>query len=1699
MQGMKKQYWTGRVCAASRQILGKALLSSIAVLLAGVCAHAQYLAYVANSTDGTVSVIDTATNTVVATVPVGASPQSVAVAPDGAFAYVANFGSSPGTVSVINTTTNSVAATIQVGNAPDGVAIAPNGTFAYVSNIGDNTISVIDTFTNSVTATFSLPGGFCTAGAGVNPSCGIAFTQKGAYAYVAANANGQVAVINTATNTVTTTISNGAQNAGTVALSPDRSTAYVPLFYGYVSVINTATNTVTTDWSLNGGSGGISLDGLAVTPDNATVYIESEEQNRVLVVPSATGTVSASISVGGSPSGLAMTPDGAYVYVTNTNDGTVSVIQAATNTVVATVPVGNGPYGVAIATPRDYALLNGGNSFNGNQAINGEVSAANFLGNGSGLTNVNAATLGGVPAANYARLDIGNALNGNQTVNGSVTATTFYGDGSNLTNITAANANSALMAVLAGNSSMLGGQLPSYYATTGANTFTGTQTVSGGILALDNTNSGGTTGVITLGGSHFLHNTGNQNTFLGQDAGNFSLTGSGNSASGFGALSTLTSGGANTAAGTFALGSNTTGANNTAVGSQALGSSTTSTEDTAVGYEALGNSTGGQNTAVGAGALLLTTTGTENTALGDEAGWLGGNSNTTGSENTFLGFRSGPGTSTQLTNATAVGANAVVSSNNALVLGSINGQNGATSSVNVGIGTATPSQALDVVGNILIEGAGNGITFPDGSTQTTASSGSSSITGVTAGTGLTGGGTSGNVTLNLATNSCAAGNALTALPFACSPFAGLGANAFSGNQNVTGTVTATAFSGDGSALTDVNAATALTAGTANSAATAANALALGGQAPSYYATLGANTFTATQTINGGNLALPNTNSAGTAGVITLGGNPFLHDFGTFNTFIGDAAGNFSMTGQSNTGVGVSALQDNSTGINNTAMGFVALPRNTSGSNNTAEGYGALEFSTTGSNNTASGFWAGLTTNTDNANTTGSENTFVGSYSGPGVASSANLQNATAIGANAVVSASNALVLGSINGVNGAGSNVNVGIGTATPAYALDVEGGQINASGGLCIAGVCNTTWPVGGSVTSVATGAGLTGGPITGSGTISVATGGVTNAMLANPSLAVTAGSGLTGGGAVSLGGTTTLALATNTCAAGSALTALPAGACTPFAGLGANTFTATQTVGAGDLALPKTTSNASGVITLGGSPFIHNFGTDNAFVGQGAGNFTMTGGENTGIGLEALSGNTTGNGNAATGFAALGDNTTGGENTGSGDLALGLNTTGSNNTAVGFLAGVDLNGANANTTGSNNTFIGYESGPGVASSANLQNATAIGSYAVVSANNALVLGSISGVNGATASAKVGIGTPTPAYALDVEGGQVNASGGLCIAGTCRTAWGAGTGTVTSVGTGAGLTGGPITGSGTISVAPSGITNAMLANPSLTVTAGTGLTGGGSVALGGTTTLTLATHTCAAGSALTALPAGTCTTFAGLGANTFTATQTMPGLSVSGQGFFNNSGSIAPAVLGEGTTSVGVSGSSSSTAGVSGATTSTSTTTAAGLFDNAGTTNAGNILLGEYNSTTEFTVDAKGDVTGTGAAKFASYSVSGTAPTCTFSTGGGSGPACALDTGSTNSAGIIIAKTGTAPAATGTITLTFSAAFGADKPVCIYEAGDAGTGTWGPLAGIQDKTPSTASDVFTWTNFALGTIGVSESALSAGKTYYINYHCIAK
>ena len=124
----------------------------------GVPARAQSYAYVPTHKSNSVSVISTATNSVIAVVPVGIQPLQAAISPDGAFAYVTNSGwfYPNNDVSVISTATNTVVATIPVGRFPIGVAFTPNGAFAYVVNQNSNDVSVINTASRTVAATVAV-------------------------------------------------------------------------------------------------------------------------------------------------------------------------------------------------------------------------------------------------------------------------------------------------------------------------------------------------------------------------------------------------------------------------------------------------------------------------------------------------------------------------------------------------------------------------------------------------------------------------------------------------------------------------------------------------------------------------------------------------------------------------------------------------------------------------------------------------------------------------------------------------------------------------------------------------------------------------------------------------------------------------------------------------------------------------------------------------------------------------------------------------------------------------------------------------------------------------------------------------------------------------------------------------------------------------------------------------------------------------------------------------------------------------------------------------------------------------------------------------------------------------------------------------------------------------------------------------------
>jgi trimeric autotransporter adhesin len=172
-------------------------------------------------------------------------------------------------------------------------------------------------------------------------------------------------------------------------------------------------------------------------------------------------------------------------------------------------------------------------------------------------------------------------------------------------------------------------------------------------------------------------------------------------------------------------------------------------------------------------------------------------------------------------------------------------------------------------------------------------------------------------------------------------------------------------------------------------------------------------------------------------------------------------------------------------------------------------------------------------------------------------------------------------------------------------------------------------------------------------------------------------------------------------------------------------------------------------------------NTGGSNAFFGSNAGYFNTSGNDNSFFGPDAGKANTAGSDNAFFGYRAGYHNTAsqansffgagaGFDNTGRWNSFFGYgsgssNSAGESNAFFGFGAG------QSNTTESANTFVGAMSD----GAAGVTNAAALGAFAKVTQSDSIVLGSINGVNGATADAKVGIGTTNPDRQLVVEGEQ--------------------------------------------------------------------------------------------------------------------------------------------------------------------------------------------------------------------------------------------------------------------------------------------------------------------------------------------------------
>ena len=160
--------YRGVLCGAA--IAGLMLCPSVS--LSGPPA---YFGYVPNAGTNTVSVINTLTNVVVASIPVGVNPLAAALHPAGGPVFVANYGSN--SVSVIDAVFAVIVDTVQLQYPPYNLAVNPSGTQVWVISLDGRNVSVIDVATHVVLATVDL--GIAAPSEGDSGPRALAFSPSG--------------------------------------------------------------------------------------------------------------------------------------------------------------------------------------------------------------------------------------------------------------------------------------------------------------------------------------------------------------------------------------------------------------------------------------------------------------------------------------------------------------------------------------------------------------------------------------------------------------------------------------------------------------------------------------------------------------------------------------------------------------------------------------------------------------------------------------------------------------------------------------------------------------------------------------------------------------------------------------------------------------------------------------------------------------------------------------------------------------------------------------------------------------------------------------------------------------------------------------------------------------------------------------------------------------------------------------------------------------------------------------------------------------------------------------------------------------------------------------------------------------------------------------------------------------------------------
>jgi YVTN family beta-propeller protein len=287
---MRREIFLGVVCGA-------------AICASSVAARSETL-LVANQKDANLSLIDTASEKVIGTIPVeGITGHEVAVSPDGKTAYVPISGNAG------------------VGRAgTDG-----------------SMISVIDLGSRKVIQKIDF-------GHGVRPHCPI-YDRNSGKLYVTTELDKSVSIIDPKTLKIVGSVPTGQEQSHMLVLSKDGKRGYTAnVGPGTVSVLDMVGHKTLAVIPISGDT-----QRIAISRDGSMVFTADQKKPQLAVIDTATNKVKTWVPLPGKGYGTATTPDGRWLLVALRGSKSVAVVDLKTLKVEKTIDVGDGPSEILVS------------------------------------------------------------------------------------------------------------------------------------------------------------------------------------------------------------------------------------------------------------------------------------------------------------------------------------------------------------------------------------------------------------------------------------------------------------------------------------------------------------------------------------------------------------------------------------------------------------------------------------------------------------------------------------------------------------------------------------------------------------------------------------------------------------------------------------------------------------------------------------------------------------------------------------------------------------------------------------------------------------------------------------------------------------------------------------------------------------------------------------------------------------------------------------------------------------------------------------------------------------------------------------------------------------------------------------------------------------------------------------------------------